>query len=64
MARMKRAKKPIYEPIVKLPPLSPEEYTGLRDSIAVYGVLLPILVNCDGPRRRIIDGNYRKVATS
>jgi hypothetical protein len=27
-------------------------------------VLLPILVNCDGPRRRIIDGNYRKVATS
>ena len=30
MARTKRAKKPIYEPIVKLPPLSPEETRGER----------------------------------
>ncbi len=63
MARTKRktTKKPIYEPLLKLPPLSHEEYTGLHDSIAVNGVWLPILVNCDGPRRKIIDGNHRKL---
>src|SRR5262249_18260866 len=33
---------------------------GLRDSIAVNGVLVPILVDGDGTRRKIIDGNYRK----
>ncbi len=49
-----------YEPVLKLPPHTPEEYAGLRDNIAVNGVLVPILVNCDGPRRKIIDGNYRK----
>ena len=34
--------------------------TALRNNIAVNGVLVPILVDSDGPTRRIIDGNYRK----
>ena len=33
---------------------------GLRDCIAVHGVLVPILVDSSGPRRIIIDGNYSK----
>ena len=49
-----------YEPVLKLPPLSYEEFTALRDNIAVNGVLVPILVDGDGPKRKIIDGNYRK----
>jgi ParB-like chromosome segregation protein Spo0J len=32
----------------------------LHGNIAVNGVLVPILVDADGPRRKIIDGNYRK----
>jgi DNA modification methylase len=40
--------------------LSYEEFTALRDSIAVNGVLVPIIVDSDGPKRKIIDGNYRK----
>jgi len=49
-----------YEPVVELPPLSAEEYEGLTTSILVNGVLVPILVDCDGPVRRVIDGVHRK----
>ncbi len=56
----KRKQRVRYEALIDLPPLSPEEYQGLYQSIAVNGVLLPILVDCDGPKRRIVDGNYRK----
>src|SRR5208283_3303069 len=61
MPKAKTKKKPKYEPVLQLPPLSYEEFTALRDNIAVNGVLVPILVDCNGPRRRIIDGNYRKM---
>lgn len=56
----KRPKKPIYEPVLKLPSLRYEDFVALRDNIALNGVLVPILVDSDGPRRKIIDGNYRK----
>ena len=56
----KRSKKPVYEPVIKLPPLRYEDFVALKDNIAVNGVLVPILVDSDGPRRKIIDGNYRK----
>ena len=56
----KRKPKPRYRPLIDLPPLTPEEYEGLRQSIAVNGVINPILVDSDGPVRRIIDGNNRK----
>lgn len=49
-----------YEPVLLLPSLCPEDFTALRDNIAVNGVLVPIVVDSDGPMRRIIDGNYRK----
>jgi DNA modification methylase len=60
MPKTKIASKVKYEPVLKLPPLSYEEFTALRDNIAVNGVLIPILVDSDGPRRKIIDGNFRK----
>ena len=56
----RKAKKPIYQPVLKLPPLSYEDFVALRDNIAVNGVLVPIMVDSTGPRRKIIDGNYRK----
>lgn len=56
----KRTKKPIYEPVLKLPPLRFEDFEALKSNIAVHGVLQPIIVDSDGPRRKIIDGNYRK----
>src|SRR4051794_30523703 len=49
-----------YEPVLHLPSLPYEQFTALRDNIAVNGVLVPILVDGDGPARCIIDGNYRK----
>jgi hypothetical protein len=49
-----------YHTILKLPPLPPDQYEGLRASISVNGVLLPILVDSDGPKRGIIDGSHRK----
>jgi len=58
--KTKTASKVKYEPVLKLPPLSYEEFDALRDNIAVNGVLVPILVDSDGPRRKIIDGNFRK----
>jgi len=60
MPKAKTQKKPKYEPVLKLPPLSYEAFTALKDNIAVNGVLVPILVDSNGPRRKIIDGNYRK----
>jgi len=58
--RSKRKPKPRYKPLIELPPLTPDEYEGLQQSIAVNGVINPIIVDCDGPLRRIIDGNNRK----
>lgn len=55
--RTKARKALAYQPILQLPPLSDEECQGLRSSIAVNGVKLPILVD---ERKRIIDGTYRK----
>jgi DNA modification methylase len=49
-----------YEPVLKLPALPYEQFEALRENIAVNGVVVPILVDSDGPVRRIIDGNYRK----
>ncbi|MDY0168574.1 MAG: ParB/RepB/Spo0J family partition protein [Thermoguttaceae bacterium] len=56
----RRKTKPRYKALLDLPPLTPEEYEGLKASIAVNGVINPILVDSDGPTRRIIDGNHRK----
>ena len=58
--KVAKQKKPKYEPVLRLPPLSYEEFVALRDSIAINGVMVPIIVDSDGPRRNIIDGNYRK----
>ena len=60
MPKAKTQKKPKYEPVLKLPPLSYEAFTALKENIAVNGVLVPIIVDSDGLIRRIIDGNYRK----
>ena len=49
-----------YEPVLQLPSLPYEQFTALKGNIAVNGVLVPILVDSEGPTRRIIDGNYRK----
>ena len=43
-----------------MPPLPPDQYEALWQNIAVNGVLVPILVDGDGLKRRIIDGNCRK----
>ncbi len=58
--RTKPCQKVRYHTILKLPPLPPDQYEGLRANIAVNGVLVPIFVDSDGPRRGIIDGTYRK----
>src|SRR4051794_30564891 len=52
-----RTRKNIYQPVLDLPPLSAEELAGLRASIALHGVLVPIMLAEDG---RIIDGSNRK----
>jgi len=59
-AKQKKAAQVKYEPVLKLPPLSYEEFTALHDNIAVNGVVVPVIVDSNGPLRRIIDGNYRK----
>jgi ParB-like chromosome segregation protein Spo0J len=56
----KKTKKPVYQPVLKLPALPYEQFVALRDNIALNGVLVPIIVDSDGTRRKIIDGNYRK----
>ena len=55
-----RSKKPRYEAVLNLPPVPPDQYEALRANIAVHGVLVPILVDSDGTKRKIIDGNTRK----
>lgn len=52
-----RTRRNSYQPVLHLPPLTSEEEAGLRASIALHGVLVPILLAEDG---RIIDGNNRK----
>lgn len=59
-SRSVKTKKIHYEPVLELPPLSYEDFSALRDSIGVNGVLVPIVVDSNGPIRQIIDGNYRK----
>jgi hypothetical protein len=56
----KTVRKIKYEPVLKLPALPYDQFMALRDNIAVNGVLVPILVDNDGPRRKVIDGNYRR----
>ncbi len=51
----KRSK--VYQSIVQLPPLTNEQYEGLRASIAVSGVKVPILID---EKKQIIDGWHRK----
>ncbi len=58
--RRTKTNKPSYKPVLRLPPLAPDDFLALKDNIAVYGVLVPILVDGQGPRRKVIDGNYRK----
>ena len=60
MPSQKTTSKVKYQPVLKLPPLPNDQFLGLRDNIAVNGVLVPILVDCTGPMRKIIDGNIRK----
>jgi hypothetical protein len=55
-----KSAKVCYHRVLKLPPLPPDQYEGLRANIAVNGVLVPIVVDSDGPKRGIIDGGYRK----
>jgi DNA modification methylase len=57
MKTSSRSRSRRYQPVLDLPPLSADEEAGLRASIAVHGVLVPILLAEDG---RIIDGNNRK----
>jgi DNA modification methylase len=57
---MKTASKVKYQPVLKLPPLPADQYEALRANIAVNGVLIPIIVDSDGRKRGIIDGNHRK----
>ena len=56
----KVARKPTYKPLVQLPPLSADEYEGLRLSIAASGVIVPIIVWPKGRTKYIIDGFHRK----
>jgi DNA modification methylase len=60
VSRPLKTKAPRYRPILDLPPLPPEQYEALRDNIALNGVVVPILVDGDGPVRGVIDGNHRK----
>ena len=58
-----KTKKPTrvrYKAVLNLPPLPPDQYAALKANISVNGVLVPILVDSDGPVRKIIDGSYRK----
>lgn len=58
--KTKKTTKVRYQPVLKLPPLPSHQYEALKANIAVHGVLVPILVDSDGPRRKIIDGSHRK----
>ena len=52
--------KPTYRPVLRLPPLPDDQYEGLRNNIAINGVLVPILTDGGSPVRLVIDGNQRK----
>ncbi len=56
----KVARRAVYKPLVELPPLSVEDCEGLQASIAVSGVVVPIVVWPKGRITFIIDGSYRK----
>ena len=60
MPKTKTGRKPKYRSVLQLPPLPPDQFEALRQNIGINGVLVPILVDGDGPVRGIIDGNYRK----
>ena len=47
--RPSRAKKPRYEAVIDLSPLPYDEFLALKNSNAVNGVLVPILVAGGGP---------------
>jgi hypothetical protein len=49
-----------YVPVLNLPKLPYDQFMGLRDNIAVNGVLVPILTDGARPVCKIIDGSYRK----
>jgi DNA modification methylase len=49
-----------YTPVLDLPPLPHDQFVALREDIAARGVLVPILVDGSGARRKIIDGANRK----
>jgi hypothetical protein len=51
-------------PVLKLIALPYEQFPVLRDNIAIHGVLVPTLVDDGGPRRKIIDGSYRKASAA
>lgn len=59
-AKTKKPTKVRYKAVLNLPPLPPDQYAALKTNIAVNGVMVPILVDSDGPVRKIIDGSYRK----
>jgi hypothetical protein len=56
----KVARKSAYRMLVELPPLSAEDYEGLRASIAISGVVVPIVVWPKGKITYIVDGSHRK----
>jgi hypothetical protein len=56
----KVARKIAYRMLVDLPPLSAEDCEGLRASIAVSGVVVPIVVWPKGKTTYIVDGSHRK----
>ena len=60
IAARKATRKAIYKPLVDLPPLSPEDYAGLRASIAVSGVVVPIIVWPHRGVHYVVDGSYRR----
>lgn len=57
MPTTKKTRQKKYAPVLQLPPLAPDELDGLKASIAVHGVLVPILLTEDG---RVIDGSNRR----
>jgi ParB-like chromosome segregation protein Spo0J len=58
--RKQQKVKIVYKPVLHLPRLPEDQLQGLRASIAVHGVLVPILTDGGSPRRQIIDGYHRK----
>jgi len=56
--KTRRRKPKRYQPIVKLPPLPDDQLEGLRSSISVNGVKVPIIID---EKKQIIDGWHRKM---